>query len=67
MHVCTGTIDIQCRVQVYIYILYAHLFTHTHISDVDFFSAERKCPNKDFGFEQCVNDSPWNKYTNVSV
>ena len=40
--------------------------THTHTTeDVEFFSAERKCPNKDFGVDLCEHDEPWNIYTNV--
>ena len=40
--------------------------THTPTDDVEFFSAERKCPNKDFGVDSCNDSSPWNPYTNVS-
>ena len=39
--------------------------THTH-TDIEFFSAERKCPNKDFGIPGCSDTNPWNPYTNVS-
>jgi nicastrin len=37
---------------------------NTHPDDVEFFSAERKCPNKDFGVDSCNDSSPWNPYTN---
>ena len=47
-----------------------HTHTHTHLAlyiDIQYFSAERKCPNKDFGVpEYCTDDKPWNEFTNVS-
>jgi nicastrin len=32
--------------------------------DIEYFSAERKCPNRGFGIEGCADDMPWNNFTN---
>jgi nicastrin len=36
----------------------------SHPDDIEYFSAERKCPNKDFGSDGCNDTSPWNTFTN---
>ena len=67
-------------VVVYLYVLHAHIHgihnmiahmhthTHTHTTDdIEYFSAERKCPNEDFGVDMCDDHKSWNIYTNVTI
>ena len=52
------------HVHVHLYVTHA-VYIPPHVEDIEYFSAERECPNNDFGFEGCKE--PWNIFTNVSL